>query len=188
MHWCAGHWAHLALLAAVGGALALGAEQQLVQRLATVLVVAEPGRVGALGGARCSSSILSVWHDGLAPGDGCQVSTSPTQEAGLLSLCLAREPASSRPAQPPRRVPPKAKRARALLPVQGEGRGARNQRLPSACVRSTSAACAAPSARRLPDLGQAPLCALPLLPPACGEAFVATLARANLAVSGSAHS
>ena len=48
------YWAHLALLAAVGGALALGAEQQLVQRLATVLVVAEPVRVGALG-VRCSS-------------------------------------------------------------------------------------------------------------------------------------
>ena len=48
------YWAHLALSAAVGGALALGAEQQLVQRLATVFVVAEPVRVGALG-VRCSS-------------------------------------------------------------------------------------------------------------------------------------
>ena len=66
------YWAHLALLAAVGGALALGAAQQLVQRLATVLVVAEPNRVGAIGGARYSSSILSVWHDGLAPADDCQ--------------------------------------------------------------------------------------------------------------------
>ena len=93
-HWCAGHWAHLAVLAAVGGALALGAEQQLVQQLATVLVVAEPGRVGAPG-ARCSSSILVFGMTASLQRMTARAAASPTQEAGLLSLCLAQEPASS---------------------------------------------------------------------------------------------
>ena len=112
--------------------------------------------------------------------------------AASPALCLAREPASSRPAQPPRRVPPKAKRApRALACSRGrKGRtesatavSLRAQHL--CCVRSTIS-----TAPPRPGAGSTvrPAPQMPLLPPACGEAFVATLARrANLAVSERAH-
>ena len=154
MHWCAGHWAHLALLAAVGGALALGAAQQLVQRLATVLVVAEPNRVGAIGGARYSSSILSVWHDGLAPADGCQGSREsdwrsrpPVSMSGSRARLLSPRSASA--------ASPKTGRAPARSRLRKGEEGAHGI---SDC-RQLACAAPPPAARRLPDLGQVPLCA-----------------------------
>ena len=95
---------------------------------------------------------------------------SLTQEAGLLALCPTRETTSTRPAPPTRQSPAKMGRefARSRL-RKGEG-GAHGI---SDCRQLTCAA-PPPSARRFAHLGQAPLCALPLLPPAAALLLAAS--------------
>ena len=122
-----------------------------------------------------------------------RAAASPTQEAASCLYVWLKSPPPHSPRSASAASPAKSKESpRALACARGrEGRtesatavSLRAQHL--CCVRSTIS-----TAPPRPGAGSTvrPAPQMPFLPPACGEAFVATLARrANLAVSERAHS